>query len=163
MINPAGCKLGIQPAAIHSPGVIGIAARSGTLSYETADSTTKSGLGQSYVFGLGGDPFPGTRTVEALEFLLSDDRTKGIALIGEIGGTMEEEVAEYLQGKSVSKPIVGFITGLTAPEYRSLGHAGAIWRYRKHGAESKIQLWKDVGIRMVDTTAEIGPVLKDLL
>lgn len=163
LINPRGCKLGIQPLHVHSPGCIGIAGRSGTLTYEAAFGTSSVGLGQSYVFGLGGDLYPGTTTVEALQYLLTDENTTGIVLMGEIGGTMEQEVAAYLFSHPSSKPIVGLIAGVAAPSNRTLGHAGAVWELESERAEFKRSLWRDVGVEVVTTPGEIGRIMKSML
>lgn len=168
--NPKGCRMGIAPMITCAPGPVGIASRSGTLSYEAAYATKS--LGQSYVLGLGGDFYPGTRTVEALQFLFEDKDTKAIVLAGEIGGTMEEEVYELLndpkskyrqqgngEGRFV-KPIVGFIAGLNTPPGQMFGHAGAIWRDDTSSAVEKKQMWQDVGIRMADAIADVGTLIK---
>ncbi|KAL8277877.1 hypothetical protein RQP46_009696 [Phenoliferia psychrophenolica] len=163
LINVRGCKLGIQPLVVHTPGCVGIAGRSGTLTYEAAFGTSSVGLGQSFVFGLGGDLYPGTTTVEALQYLLTDEYTTGIVLIGEIGGSMEQEVAAYLAVHPSSKPIVGLIAGGAAPANRTLGHAGAIWELESETAESKRALWRQVGIEVVATPGDIGRVMKSML
>lgn len=157
------CKLGISPVNGLLPGKVGVAARSGTLSYEASQQLKDVGLGQSYVFGLGGDPFPGTRTAEALEFMLSDDSTEGIVLIGEIGGTMEEEVADLLSRTKTSKPIVGYIAGQSIPQSRTFGHAGALWEDGLLGAKDKIALWERAGIRMAPTPGDIGKVMLEVM
>ncbi|KAI5478811.1 hypothetical protein MNV49_004543 [Pseudohyphozyma bogoriensis] len=173
LINTRGCKLGIQPLHIHTPGCIGIAGRSGTLTYEAAASTTSAGLGQSFVFGLGGDLYPGTRTSEALQYLLTDPDTTGIVLIGEIGGEMEEEVAVYLEEREKRgedrgmrrKPIVGVIVGEASEGLRGriLGHSGARWERESEKAGEKKRRWREVGIEVVETPGEVGSVLKKLL
>ncbi|KAM0747661.1 succinyl-CoA-ligase [Meredithblackwellia eburnea MCA 4105] len=167
LINTRGCKLGIQPLHIHTPGSIGIAGRSGTLTYEAAFSTSSVGLGQTYVFGLGGDLYPGTTTVEALQFLLGDEDTKGIILLGEIGGSMEQAVSSYLSTLPSSsrnrKPIVGLVAGAAAPRNRTLGHAGAMWELEEETAEFKKKLWREAGIEVVGTPGEVGAVMKSML
>ncbi|SNX82946.1 related to succinyl-coa ligase [gdp-forming] alpha-chain, mitochondrial precursor [Melanopsichium pennsylvanicum] len=167
--NPRGCRMGIAPMITCAPGPVGIASRSGTLSYEAAYATKP--LGQSYILGLGGDFYPGTRTVEALEFLFNDKDTDAIVLAGEIGGTMEEEVYELLndpnckyrvkreRGRFV-KPIVGFIAGLNTPPGQMFGHAGAIWRDGMSGAVEKKKMWESVGIRMADAIADVGKLVE---
>ncbi|SPO22105.1 related to succinyl-coa ligase [gdp-forming] alpha-chain, mitochondrial precursor [Ustilago trichophora] len=169
--NPRGCRMGISPMITCAPGPVGIASRSGTLSYEAAYAT--KGLGQSYILGLGGDFYPGTRTVEALQFLMEDENTQAIVLAGEIGGTMEEEVYELLNdpeskyrqrggdGKGkFAKPIVGFIAGLNTPPGQMFGHAGAIWRDATSGAVEKKKMWEDVGIKMADAIADVGKLIE---
>ena len=167
--NPRGCRMGIAPMITCAPGPVGIASRSGTLSYEAAYAT--KGIGQSYILGLGGDFYPGTRTVEALEFFFNDPDTESIVLAGEIGGTMEEEVYEllndpdskYRQTEDRSKfvkPIVGFIAGLNTPPGQMFGHAGAIWRDDTSSAVEKKKMWQDVGIRMADAIADVGKLIE---
>lgn len=166
--NPRGCRMGISPMITLAPGPVGIASRSGTLSYEAAYATKS--MGQSYVLGLGGDFYPGTRTVEALEFLFNDKDTEAIVLAGEIGGTMEEEVYALLNdsnckyrvgnGKFI-KPIVGFIAGLNTPPGQMFGHAGAIWRDDTSSAVEKKMMWQEVGIRMADAIADVGKLIKE--
>ncbi len=165
--NPRGCRMGISPMITVAPGPVGIASRSGTLSYEAAYATKS--LGQSYILGLGGDFYPGTRTVEALEFLMEDPDTEAIVLAGEIGGTMEEEVywllndpdCKYRVGKGkFKKPIVGFIAGLNTPPGQMFGHAGAIWRDDTSSAVEKKEMWTQVGIRMADAIADVGKLIQ---
>lgn len=164
--NPRGCRMGIAPMITCAPGKVGIASRSGTLSYEAAYAT--KGIGQSYILGLGGDFYPGTRTVEALEFLFDDPDTEAIVLAGEIGGTMEEEVynllndaaCKYRQGDKFVKPIVGFIAGLNTPPGQMFGHAGAIWRDDTNSAVEKKKMWQEVGIRMADAIADVGTLIQ---
>ncbi|MCO5559249.1 hypothetical protein L7F22_012844 [Adiantum nelumboides] len=162
--NPRGARLGIAPVAAASPGCIGIAARSGTLSYEAMGATKDLGLGQSYCLGLGGDAYPGTRTDEALEFLLNDPTTKGIIIVGEVGGTMEEDVSTYLDSlpSPPSKPIVGFIAGLGVPEGRSYGHSGAIYHDGSaHSALQKRKRWMASGVRVTGTIGETAMAIKE--
>ncbi|KAJ1585603.1 hypothetical protein NDA12_004028 [Ustilago hordei] len=165
--NPLGCRMGISPMITCAPGPVGIASRSGTLSYEASWAT--KALGQSYIIGLGGDFYPGTRTTEALEFLMSDSDTEAIVLAGEIGGCMEEEVYEllndqrckYKEGGKFKKPIVGFVAGLNTPPGQMFGHAGAIWRDGTGSAIEKRKMWESVGIRMADAIADVGKLIEE--
>ncbi|PWN20604.1 alpha subunit of succinyl-CoA ligase [Microstroma glucosiphilum] len=167
MANPRGCRLGISPPVTMAPGPVGIASRSGTLSYEAASSCKH--IGQSYVLGLGGDFYPGTRTAEALSFFMDDPTTEALILVGEVGGTMEEEAAELLLRDKryrdaegcTRKPVVGFIAGRNVPPGKIFGHAGACWRDGLGSADQKRQAWTEAGIRVVDTIAETGAAIEE--
>ena len=162
VITPGEAKLGIMPGFIHNPGTIGIVSRSGTLTYEAVDQVTKAGLGQSTCIGIGGDPIVGTTTKEAVELLMNDPDTEGIIMIGEIGGGMEAEAARYVK-ENRTKPVVGFIAGQTAPKGRTMGHAGAIIGGSEDTAEAKMKILDSCGVTVVQSPAQIGQTLADLI
>ena len=162
IITAGQAKVGIMPGFIFEPGVVGIVSKSGTLTYEAVDQCTKAGLGQTTAIGIGGDPIIGTTTLEAVKLLMADDETKGIVMIGEIGGDLEVQAARWIQAHG-TKPVVGFIAGVTAPKGRTMGHAGAIVSGEDESAEAKKRVMRECGIHVVDSPADIGSKMAEVL